>query len=146
MTSAFDFMKSRLSKSFERERHLERPVEKLSRVLWPWPESKLIMFVSLLAFLDFASTYAFLRLSGNQRVFEAGPLASWALQTGGFLKLFLIDGASMGLLILLALSTRLLYNRLGFPGFGRAAFVIVLAPYAIIIIAVVMNNILLTFI
>ena len=129
----------------ERERTLEQPLEAFSRLLWPWHESKLVLFVSLLAVLDYVSTYTAINLSGANHVYEAGLLARWALQTGGFPKLLLVDTASIGVLIFLAVSVRFLYTRLGFRGFGRTAFVFLLIPYSIIIMAVVINNILLTF-
>jgi hypothetical protein len=56
-------------------------------------EGKLARFVLLLAAMDYVSTYAFIRLSSNDHVTEGGPIAGWALQTGGFLRLFLVDSA-----------------------------------------------------
>jgi hypothetical protein len=141
----FDTLKENLKRSAERERKLERPMEAVSRVLWPWPESKLIFYVCLAALMDFSSTFALLTFSRNGQVAEAGLIAKWALQTGGFPRLFLIDAAMIGALILLALGLRTLYNRLGFRGFGRTALVFLLIPYFVIIMAVVYNNILLSF-
>jgi len=83
-----------VSKSLERDRASERYVEAVSRFLWPWRESWLLALVGLVAVLDYASTYAVLELSGNEYVYEGGPLASWALQMGGFTGLFLVDMAA----------------------------------------------------
>jgi hypothetical protein len=145
MRAMFDTLKENLKRSAERERKLERPMEAVSRVLWPWPESKLIFYVCLAALMDFSSTFALLTFSRNGQVAEAGLIAKWALQTGGFTRLFLIDAGMIGALILLALGLRALYNRLGFRGFGRTALVFLLIPYFVIIMAVVYNNILLSF-
>ena len=145
MYKIFESTKDRVRKNVERERKLERPLEKVSMLLWPWNESRLVLFVSLLAVLDYVSTFAALELSGNNQVYESGLLANWALETGGFFKLFMVDAASIGALILLAIGVRSLYNRWGFPGFGRTGFVFLLIPYAVIIMVVVINNILLTF-
>jgi hypothetical protein len=98
-----------------------------------------------MAILDSVSTYAALKLSVNNQVTEVGLIASWALKTGGFPYLFLVEMTIIAVLLLLAMGARLLYTRLGFPGFGRTAFVFLLIPYAIIIMAVVFNNILVTF-
>jgi uncharacterized membrane protein (DUF485 family) len=141
----FDAIKDRIRRSIDRERSLERSFERFSRLLWPWQEYKLVLFVSLLAVLDYVSTFAALELSGNNQVIEAGLLAGWALRTGGFLKLFLVDTVCIGSLILLAMGARLLYSKIGFLGFGRTAFVFLLIPYSVIIMAVVINNILVTF-
>lgn len=120
---------------------MERPLEAFSRKLWPWPESKLIFLVTLLVGLDYASTYAFLDLGRNHQVVEGGLLAGWALQTGGFLKLLLVDAITVGGLILLGLGLKSLYSRLGFPGLGRTALIFLLIPYFIVTLAVVYNNI-----
>lgn len=140
-----ELIKNRLRRSIETERTLERPFEKFSRILWPWSESKLVLFVNLMAILDYFSTYVAFELSRNNQVTEVGLLAKWVLQTGGFLELFLVEMTVMVVLILLAMGARLLYTRLGFPGFGRTAFVFLLIPYALIIVAVVFNNILVAF-
>ena len=140
-----DSIRHRARRGVERERNLERPLEAFSKKLWPWHESRLALFVSLLAVLDYISTYAALKLSGSNQVYEAGPLAGWALRIGGFPELLVIDTISIGVLILLAVGARFFYARLGFPGFGRTAFVFLLIPYSVVIMAVVINNILLTF-
>jgi hypothetical protein len=133
-----------LKRSAERERRLERPLESLSRSLWPWSESRLLCLVILLGAMDYASTYAFLNYS-KSHPFEGGLLAGWALRTGGFLRLFLVDAASIAGIILLAIGVRYLYTRMGFRGFGRAAFVFSLFPYIMVALAVVYNNVLLAF-
>ncbi len=134
-----------MRKNLDRYQSSERYFETASRSLWPWRESWLIAFVLLLALLDYVSTYAFLELSGNTLVYEAGALASWALQLGGFKGLFWIDIIAVSGLLLLAIAIRFLYSRFGFKGFGRIAFVVVLLPYAVITMAVIFNNIVLTF-
>lgn len=146
MSDIFGPMRARVRKSIERDRSKERYFEAASRSLWPWRESKLLATVSLVALLDYLSTYAFLALSGNMRLTEGGPLARWALHQGGLSTLFLIDLAAVAGLAMLAVSTRLLYTRFGFQGFGRAAFVFVLVPYLVIALAAVFNNVVLTFI
>jgi hypothetical protein len=135
-------LKTSLKKANERDKKFERPVEKASRLIWPWPESKLLQFVGLMAVLDYVSTYIALEFSAGHQVYESGLMAKWALYTGGFSKLLFIDAAVIGGLVLLAVGVRYLYNRLGFPGFARAGFVFLFVPYAIIILPVVFNNIL----
>ena len=140
-----DFIKNKVRRSIEKERTLERPFEKFSRLLWPWKELNLVLFISGMAVLDYISTYAALNFTRYDRVVEAGLMAKWALQTGGFLRLFFVDMIVISLLLLLAWGARLLFARLGFPGFGRVAFVFLLIPYAAIILAVVFNNVIVTF-
>jgi hypothetical protein len=137
--------RERLRKSLERDRSLERQVEALSHRLWPWRLSLLVWVVVLLAVLDHASTFALLELSGKPHFSEGGPLASWALGIGGFRMLLLVDIAAAGLLSGTAVLVRHLYSRYGFAGFGRAAFVLLLAPYTVIALAVVYHNLLLRF-
>ena len=141
----FKLAKDIVRRSLERDRLSERRIEAVSRTLWPWRESRLLVFVSLLVILDYVSTYAVLELSGKTYVYESGPLARWALQTGGFTGLFLVDIAAISALLLIAITARFLYSRFGFKGFGRTAFVVILVPYAVVTMAVIFNNILLTF-
>lgn len=136
--------RERLRKSRERDRSLERHVETLSRKLWPWRLSLLVWVVVLLAVLDHASTYALLELSGNEHVYESGPLARWALRLGGFKVLLVVDIAAVGVLSFTAVLVRYLYSRYGFAGYGRAAFVLLLVPYTVIALAAIYNNLLLT--
>ncbi len=128
------------------ERKLERPIEALSRVLWPFPESRLILFVSLMATLDYASTFLALELSGNPGISEVGLIARGVLDKGGFPLLLLVDAIFVAALVSLAFGARYLYKKLGFAGFGRAAFVFVLVPYFAFTIVVVANNIILAII
>jgi len=134
-----------MQRSIEKERSLERPFEKFSRLLWPWSEAKLVIFISVMAVLDYISTYSALKLTKHNQVAEVGPIAKWALETGGFLRLFFIDATVIAVLLLLASGARFLYTKWGFPGFGRTAFIFLLIPYAIFIFAVIFNNILVTF-
>jgi len=135
-------MRAGIKKAKDQERKLERPIEKVSRLIWPWQESKLLLFVSLMAVLDFISTFSALRINGNRGVFESGWIAKWALGIGGFPELLLVEAVTIGVLILIAIGIRALYNRLGFPGFARSAFVFIFVPYSVIIIPVIINNIL----
>jgi len=137
--------KGMVRKSLERDRSSERYVEAVSRSLWPWGETRLLALVGFLAMLDYVSTYAVLELSGNKYVYESGPLASWALQIGGFTGLFLFDMAAISTLLLIAVFIRSLHSKFGFKGFGRTSFVVVLVPYVVITMAAVFNNIVLTF-
>jgi hypothetical protein len=136
--------RERLRRSLERDRSLERHFEALSHRLWPWRLSLLVWVVVLLAVLDHASTYALLELSGNRQVYESGLLARWALRLGGFEVLLIVDIAAAGVLSFTAVLVRHLYSRYGFAGFGRAAFVLLLVPYAVIAMAAIYNNLLLT--
>jgi len=145
MNRAFSAVKERLKRSIERERCLEKHFEAVSMRLWPWRDSSLVALVGLLAVLDYTSTYAFLELSGNKSLYESGKLASWALQKGGMSFLFWTDVAAVSALILLAISLRFFQFRFGFRGYGRACFVVLLIPYAVITLAVVFNNVVLVF-
>ena len=142
MQNMFESMRAGIKKANERERKLERPIEKVSRLIWPWQESKLLLFVSLMAVLSFISTFSALKFNGKYGVFESGWIAKWALGIGGFPELFLVYAVTIGVLILIAIGIRAFYNRLGFPGFARSAFVFIFVPYPVIIIPVIINNIL----
>ena len=139
----FERMHERLKKSREIERRLERPIAAFSQVLWPYPESRLILFISLMATLDFASTYVALELSGNNRISEVGLMAKWVLDAGGFPRLLLVDAVCVAALVGLAFGVRHLYKKMGYAGFGRAAFVFLLVPYFVFTIVVVVNNVVL---
>ena len=145
MHRVFDLAKNMVRKSIERDRAKERYVEAASRSLWPWRESWLLAMVGLVAVLDYVSTYAVLELSGRADIYEAGPLASWALQMGGFSRLFWVDVGAAITLLLLAITVRVLYSKFGFKGFGRTAFVVVLVPYVVVTMAAIFNNVVLTF-
>ncbi len=139
-----EFLKKRVKQSIEKERALERHIEAFSRFLWPWSEKWLIAVVSLLVLLDYVSTYAVLRLSGKRHIYEAGLLARWSLRTGGFTRLLLIDIASVIVLSLTAVTVRFLYRKFGFAGFGRTGFVMMLAPYVVMTMVAIINNVALT--
>ena len=64
---------------------------------------------------------------------------------GGFTGLFLVDVVAASALLLLAVTIRFLHSKFGFKGFGRTAFVVMLVPYVVVTMAVVFNNIVLTF-
>lgn len=145
MQAFFNKHRDNFRKNQARERSLDRPLEKISRVLWPYPEVKLIFYVCVLAVLDFLSTFVALALSGDNRISEAGLIAKWALQTGGFFKLLAVDAAVISGLILLAIGSKFIYTKLGLKGFGRAAFAFMLVPYFIFIMGVVVNNVVVVF-
>jgi hypothetical protein len=138
-------MKERFNKAQERDRQLERPVERISRLIWPWSEAKLVLLVSMLALLDFISTVTALKWNVSHHVQEVGWLAKWAFNAGGFPGLFFVYAAAIGLLVLFATGVRALYIRSGHIGFGRSAFVFLFVPYTLIIIPIVINNFMLTF-
>ena len=133
-------MRTRIKSAIERDKKLERPIEKLSRLIWPWQESKLILLVALLAVADYASTFMALKLSANHQVSELGLLANRTLTSGGFAQLLMVDAAA-----LLVIGVRALYNRFGFPGFARSAFIFIFVPYTLIIVPVIINNVFLNF-
>lgn len=137
--------KETLNKFREIDKGLGLKAEKISRYMWPWRELWLLAVIGALISSDFLSTWALLDLSGRNDVYESGPLAFWALSTGGFLYLLLIDAIAAVVLSLLALVTRYLYSKHGHPGYGRAAFVFILTPYIVYTIYAVVNNIILYF-
>ena len=145
VNSVLQFMKDRLRKATERDRRAERYVETASRFLWRWREPWLLVFVAFVALLDYASTYAILALSGKSYLNEAGSLASWALDQGGFAGLFLADLAAVFAISLAAITLRFILFRLDFKGFGRAAFVFLLIPYAVVAMVAVINNLVLAY-
>jgi len=134
-----------MNKCREIDRNLGHYAEKLSRILWRWPELRLLIVVGVLIIMDFASTYALLGLNKSQDVYESGRLAFWALERGGFPLLFIVDITAAVILSLAALIARRLYIKHGFTGYGRAAFVFILAPYIIVTVLAVTNNISLQF-
>lgn len=134
-----------VAKSLERDRAREPYVERASRFLWPWGEVRLLAVVPLLAMLDFTSTYAALELSKKPDIYETGPLASWALRTGGFGGLLLCNIVAVASLSLAAVTARSLCSRFGFSGFGRTYFVLLLLPYAAAVGIAIINNLVLTF-
>ena len=145
VNSVLRFMKGRMRKAVERDRRAERYVETASRFLWRWREPWLLAFVCFVALLDYASTYAILALSGKSYLNETGSLARWALDKGGFAGLFLADLAAVFAISLVAITLRFILFRLGFRGFGRAAFVFLLIPYAVVAMVAVINNLILAY-
>lgn len=145
VNTTLQFVKNRLRKAHERDRRAEQYVEAASRVIWRWREPWLLAFVAFVALLDYASTYALLALSDKSYLNEAGSLASWALDKGGFTGLFLADLAAVFAISLVAIALRFIYRKFGFRGFGRAAFVFVLIPYAVVAMVAVINNLILTY-
>ena len=137
-------MLSSLKAASEKAREIDRgfgiKAERVSLLIWPWPEMRLLVLIGSLAFLDFASTYYVLELSGKANVSESGSLALWSLDNGGFLLLFIIDLLAAVFLALIALGSRHLYAKNGFPGYGRAAFVFLLIPYIVVAVFAVFNN------
>ena len=131
--------------TIRRDRGLERHAVVVSRWLWPWRESKLLILVCCLSVLDYFSTYAFLTLNASNNVYESGLIANWALQKDGFRGLLLADILAVITVFAVAISARFIYVKSGFAGFGRAAFIVMLTPYVIVTMAVVFNNIVLTF-
>lgn len=138
-------MRRQVKRALLRDRSSERHVEAASIFLWPWREPWLLALVAVAALLDYSTTYAALELSGKADIYEGGLLANWALGTGGFGTLFLVDMAAVAGLSLAAITARGLCFKFGFTGFGRAAFVILLLPYAVMAIVAVINNLVLTF-
>ena len=146
MTRLGELIRRQIRKSIDRDKAMEKRVEAASRTLWPWKEWRLSALVFILVILDFCSTYAFLRLSGNTQLYEGGLLAGWSLRQGGFPLLLLIDLLAVGTLIGLALLSRTIFSKRGLSGYGRASYVIVLLPYTIATFAIIFNNVVLTFI
>jgi len=145
VNAVLQFIKDRMRKAVERDRRAERYMETTSRFLWRWREPWLLALVAFVALLDYASTYAVLALSGKSYLNEAGSLASWALEKGGFAGLFLADLAAVFAISLVAITLRFVLFRSGFRGFGRAAFVFLLVPYAVVAMVAVINNLLLAY-
>lgn len=145
MGAVLRLVRKRVNKAVERDRRAEGRVAAVSRVLWPWRESRLVVLVGLLALLDYITTCAALELSGKGYVEEGGMLAGWALRVGGLGWLFLVDIGAVIALSIAAITARFLCIKFGFEGFGRAAFVVLLVPYAVVAFAAVVSNLVLTF-
>jgi hypothetical protein len=145
MNSVLTWMRYRLRKAKERDRRSERYFVAASRFLWPWRLPWLVAFAGFVALLDYGSTYAVLELSGKRYLNEGGPLASWALEEGGFAGLFLADLAAVTAISIAAVVARLVFRRFGFQGFGRAAFVFLLIPYVVMALVAVVNNMVLAY-
>jgi len=145
MSAVLAFVRYRVRKAVERDRRAESRVESISRALWRWRERRLAVLVGLLSLLDYTTTVMGLELSGRFNVYEGSMLAGWALRVGGLGWLFLADVSAVVVLVLAAAATRSLFRRFGFDGFARAAFVALLAPYAMVAAAAVVNNLIMTF-
>jgi hypothetical protein len=143
MSTVLRLVKERVRKAAERDRRAERHVEAVSRRLWPWNERRLIALVGIMALLDFITTCAALELSGKGYS-EGGLLAGWALRIGGFGWLFLVDIGAVLALALVAIAVQYLCFSVGFRGYGRATFIVLLLPYAVVAFAAIVNNIVLT--
>ena len=144
MSTMLRFMQERVRKAVERDRRVEGRVEAISRALWRWREQRLVVLVALLALLDYTTTGIALELTEKGYV-EDGLIAGWALRVGGFGWLFIIDLGAVIFLSLTALAARYLLAKSGFQGYGRAAFVVLLLPYAVMAAAAAINNLVLTF-
>ncbi len=125
-------------------RYVEQSTLRISRVLWPWQESRLVVFTALLASMDYFSTITFLQFS-NKNVYEAGVLASRVLDAGGYAGLFLMDIFAVGTLLLIAMGVRRLYLNKGLNEIARAAFVFLLVPYVFTTSIAVCNNLIIAF-
>ena len=134
-------MRALAERNRERDRGFDRHAGKISRFVWPLSEAWLPAIVALLGMLDFTTTYVNLALIRNPHVIERGALAGWALERGGFTFLLAVDLAAAGTMWGVAAGVRYVYASSGLHGFGRAAFVFILAPYAITTAVVVVNNI-----
>ena len=118
MSDRRESFRDKLHRSLEIERGWEKHFVRFSRILWPWRETWLILVIGCLAMLDFASTYAFLKLRPNEYFVEGGWFAGWALHHGGFLGLFAFDILAVGIISGLALMVRYIVTRVGFAGYG----------------------------
>ncbi|MDO8751808.1 MAG: hypothetical protein Q7K03_11825 [Dehalococcoidia bacterium] len=136
--------RERIRKSVLRDLRREPVVERFSLRVWPWREAWLTRCVALLAVLDFLSTYALLELSHKRYVYESGPMARSALETGGFQALLVADFLAVGILCLLAVGARIAYSRFGYHGYARAAYVATLLPYVAVASFATVNNLVLT--
>ncbi len=138
------WMKGRVQKAVARDRRVQGRVLWASKRLWPWREVNLAGAVAGLALLDYLTTIAALEIAGREAVYERGILAGWALKLGGAGWLLLVDAAAVAALLVLAFGIRWLCYRIGFDGFGRASFVLLLWPYAVVALAAVVNNLILS--
>ena len=144
MGNLFTRLKGRFSRSLAKDKAIEPRFEAVSRFIWPWPELRLVFMVCSLAVLDFVSTYAGLKLSQKADVFERGLISGWAIRMGGFAGLFLVNLSIIVAILLVAFGARFFYNKIGFKGLGRAAFVVVLLPYVIVATGVVFSNVIIS--
>ena len=138
-------VKHQIRKSIEKGRAFEDKLGSIARLLWPWRDRWLPVFVLVIAVLDFLSTYLLLEFSGNIFAYEGGLLAGWALRLGGMRWLLLVDILAAGILISVALALRYLFSKWGYSGYSRMFFIILQLPYLLMTAAAIINNILLTF-
>lgn len=136
--------RERIYRSVLRDLRRESTVERLSRRVWPWREAWLARSVAILSALDFLSTYTLLELTNKRYVYESGPMARSALETGGFQALLVADVLAVGILWLLAAGARIAYSRFGYHGYARAAYVAMLLPYVAVASFATVNNLVLT--
>ena len=115
-------------------------MDRMSRRLWPWRDAWLAAAISVIALLDYLSTYALLSLSNKPYAYERGPLAHWALEMGGFPGLLALDAVGVMVLCLLVVAVRSVYASFGYGGYGRAAYVLLLMPYAVAASLDAVNN------
>lgn len=139
-------IKEQVQRSLERDRSKEQQVNSLFKILWPWKESWLMVLIVIGILMDYTSTYILLELSGKTNVYEAGWMASRALDIGGFGALILVDLAAIAILLTAAVAAKKICLRLGFEGYARAMFIVLLLPYTIMAFFATTNNLILTFI
>ena len=108
----------------------DQSIAAFSRRLWPWRERRLLGLVAAVAVIDYFTTYAALEVSGKEGIREIGVLGSWALDRGGFAGLLLAQACAVTALSFAAGAARKLCGRRGLNHLGRAAFVVLLLPYA----------------
>jgi hypothetical protein len=139
----FKNLERKLKDAGEKSRKIDQGFDitagKISRAIWPIREVWLFAVAGFLMLSDFTSTY--LAMKNDPRVGELNPLAAQALNKGGFPLLFLFDLAFVGLWCLLSLGARYLYSRVGYKGYGRAAFVLLMVPYIFWTSLIVVNNV-----
>ncbi len=140
MQRVMETARERVKKSVQRDRRFEPWMDRMSHRLWPWREAWLVVAVSVAALLDYLSTYALLGLSNKPYAYERGPLAHWALEADGFRGLLALDILGVVVLCLLAVVVRSAYARFGYRGYGRAAYVLLLMPYAAAASLATVNN------
>jgi hypothetical protein len=132
--------RERIRRSVQRDRRFEPWMDRMSHRLWPWRDAWLAAAIAVIALLDYLSTYALLNLRNKPHAYERGPLAHWALEAGGFPGLLALDAVGVTVLCLVAVVVRTVYARFGYVGYGRAAYVLVLVPYAVAASLAVVNN------
>jgi hypothetical protein len=69
--------RERVRRSVQRDRRFELWMDRMSCRLWPWRDAWLAAAISVIALLNYLSTYALLSLSNKPYAYERGPLAHW---------------------------------------------------------------------